>query len=288
MRLLHVVTGAEKIRTASGHGTGASRPTGWPSSRTWHDLRALAFAHRWRLLAGFSLLIVSRAASLVLPASTKWFVDDVVGRGRWDLLPWLAGAVAAAALVAAATSFLLSQVLGVAAQRAITAIRTEVHARVVHLPIRDFDRTKTGALISRIMHDADGLRVLIGSGLVQLLGSLLMAALALAVLFYLNWALTVTMMLVLGVFGGGVAFMVTRLRPVFRERGQILADMTGRLTEALGGIRVVKAFAAEGRERDAFAKDAERLYRNVAATITATSGATAFSTAYWASRSSSS
>ena len=166
-----------------------------------------------------------------------------------------------------------------AAQRAITAIRTEVHARVVHLPIRDFDRTKTGALISRIMHDADGLRVLIGSGLVQLLGSLLMAALALAVLFYLNWALTVTMMLVLGVFGGGVAFMVTRLRPVFRERGQILADMTGRLTEALGGIRVVKAFAAEGRERDAFAKDAERLYRNVAATITATSGATAFSTA---------
>jgi subfamily B ATP-binding cassette protein MsbA len=170
-------------------------------------------------------------------------------------------------------------VLAVAAQRAITEIRTEVHARVVHLPIRDFDRTKTGALISRIMHDADGLRVLIGSGLVQLLGSLLMAALALAVLFYLNWALTVTMMLVLGVFGGGVAFMVTRLRPVFRERGEILADMTGRLTEALGGIRVVKAFAAEARERDAFAKDAERLYRNVAATITGTSGATAFSTA---------
>jgi ABC-type multidrug transport system fused ATPase/permease subunit len=270
--------GAEKIRSLDGsRGASVDRPTGWPSSRVWGDLRALAFAHRWRLIAGLGLMIVSRGASLVLPVSTKWFVDDVVGLRRWDLLPWLAGAVAAATLVTAATSFVLSQVLGVAAQRAITAIRAELHARVIRLPIRDFDRSKTGALISRIMYDAEGLRVLLGNGLVQLVGSLMTAALALAVLLYLNWALTATMMLVLGVFGGAVAFVITRLRPMHRERGQILADMTGRLTEALGGIRVVKVFAAEGRERAAFLRDADRLYRNVAATITATSGATSFS-----------
>ena len=280
MRFVQQVINSEKIPSVgNGRGGSASEPGRWPSSRTWHDLRALAFEHRGRLLLGFGLMIVSRGASLVLPASTKWFVDDVVGLRRWDLLPWLAGAVAAATLVAAGTSFLLSQVLGVAAQRAITAIRTELHARVVRLPIRDFDRTKTGAFISRIMHDAEGLRILVGNGLVQLVGSLVMAALALAVLFYLNWALTATMVLVLGVFGGGLVLIVTRLRPVYRERGQILADMTGRLTEALGGIRVVKAFAAEGRESAAFSRDAQRLYRNVATTITATSGATAFSTA---------
>ena len=278
MRLLHLVTGTEKV-AGRGRGGDAGRPARWPSSHTWRDLAALARAHRGRLLAGFVLMIVSRGASLVLPASTKWFVDDIVALGRWDRLPWLAGAVAAATLVAAGTSFLLSQVLGVAAQRAITAIRTELHARVIRLPVGDFDRTKTGALISRIMHDADGLRVLIGTGLTQFVGSLVMALLALAVLLYLNWALTTTMLLVVGVFGGGVALMVTRLRPAFRERGQILADMTGRLAEALGGIRVVKAFAAEGRERAAFSRDADRLYRNVASTITATSAAAAFSTA---------
>jgi subfamily B ATP-binding cassette protein MsbA len=280
MRLLHLAAGAEKVRSvAGGRGASASQPIVWPSSQTWQDLKALAIAHRWRLIVGFVLMLVSRATSLVLPASTKWFVDDIVNLGRWDLLPWLAGAVAAATLVSAGTSFLLSQVLGVAAQRAITAIRTELHARVIRLPIRAFDHTKTGALISRIMHDADGLRVLIGNGLVQLFGSLVMAVLALVVLFYLNWALTATMMLVLAVFGGGVALMITRVRPVFRERGQIMADMTGRLTETLGGIRVVKAFAAEERERAAFSRDADRLFRNVATTITATSGAAAFSTA---------
>ncbi len=280
MRLGNLATSIEKVRGAgSSRDAFAGRPSARPTGETWKDIRALALAHRGRLLVGLGLAIISRTAGLVLPASTKWFVDDVVGLHRWDLLPWLAGAVAAATLVAAGTSFLLSQVLGVAAQRIITDIRKELHGRVIRLPIHDFDRTKTGVLISRIMHEAEGLRVLIGTGLVQLMGSLVMGVLALAALVYLNWALTATIVLVLAAFGGGVVLMIMRLRPVYRERGEIVAHMTGRLTEAMGGIRVVKAFAAEGREGAAFARDAQRLYQNVASSITATSAATSFATA---------
>jgi ABC-type multidrug transport system fused ATPase/permease subunit len=277
MRFVQMAASAEKVRGGV-HAATDTAPR-WPSSEAWIEARALAGAHRGRLLLGLALTIVSRAATLVLPASTKWFVDGVVGQQRWDLLPWLAAAVGVATAIASATSFLLSQILGVAAQRVITDIRMEVHALVIRLPVRHFDTTKTGALVSRIMNDADGIRVLVGNGLVQLMGSVVMALLALAVLFYLNWALTLVMLFVLTIFGGGVAWTVTRLRPTFRQRGQIVAEMTGRLNESLAGIRIIKAYAAEPRERAAFAADAERLFRNVAATLTAMSAATAFSTA---------
>jgi subfamily B ATP-binding cassette protein MsbA len=186
-------------------------------------------------------------------------------------------AVGAATIVDAVTSFANSQILGVAAQRAITDMRKEVEAHAMRLPVRYFDSTKSGVLISRIMSDAEGVRNLVGTGLVQLTGSILTAVMALSLLFYLNWKLTVVTILVLGTFGGGMATAFKRLRPLFRERGQINAEVTGRLAESLGGVRIVKAYTAEKREELVFAKGAHRLFRNVAKSLTGVSAVGAFS-----------
>src|ERR1700730_8727870 len=140
-------------------------------------------------------------------------MDDVVSKGHWDLLPKLAMAVGIAAIVDAGTSFANSQLLGVAAQRAITEMRKDVEAHVMRLPIRYFDSTKTGVLISRIMNDAEGVRNLVGTGLVQLTGSIMTAVIALGVLMYLNWRLTFVTIVILGAFGGGIATAFKRLRP---------------------------------------------------------------------------
>jgi ATP-binding cassette, subfamily B, putative efflux pump len=190
----------------------------------------------------------------------------------------LALAAGAATFVQATSSFALSQVLGVAAQRAITEMRKSVQEHVARLPIRYFDSTQTGVLISRIMTDAEGIRNLVGTGLVQLVGGLVTAVIALIVLFYLNWRLTSITLLALAAFGGAMAIAFKKLRPLFRERGKINAEVTGRLTESLGGIRIVKAYAAEKREELVFARGAHRLFRNIARSMTAVSGVTAFST----------
>src|SRR5439155_1625554 len=174
-------------------------------------------------------------------------------------------------------SFANSQTLGVAAQRAITEMRKEVEAHVMRLPVRYFDSTKSGVLISRIMTDAEGIRNLVGTGLVQLTGSILTALMALTLLFYLNWRLTSVTIVVLALFGGGMATAFKRLRPLFRERGQINAEVTGRLAESLGGIRVVKAYTAEKREELVFAKGVHRLFRNVAKSLTGVSAVGTFS-----------
>jgi subfamily B ATP-binding cassette protein MsbA len=184
----------------------------------------------------------------------------------------------AATLIQASTSFALSQILGVAAQRAITDMRKRVQARVMHLPVRYFDSTQTGVLVSRIMSDAEGIRNLVGTGLVQLVGGLVTAVLALVGLFWLNWHLTTITILVLAAFGGGMAYAFRTLRPLFRERGKINAEITGRLTEALGGIRVVKSYTAEKREEIVFTKGAHRLFRNIAKSMTGVSATTAGST----------
>jgi ABC-type multidrug transport system fused ATPase/permease subunit len=243
----------------------------------WEEARALIWAHRKRLTLGLLLMIINRLSGLVLPATTKYFVDDVIGRGRWELLPQLALAAGGATLLDAATAFANSQVLGVAAQRAITEMRKDVEAHVMRLPIRYFDSTKSGILISRIMTDAEGIRNLVGTGLVQLSGSILTAVMALAVLLYLNWRLTSVTILILGAFGGGMATAFKRLRPLFRERGQINAEVTGRLAESLGGVRIVKSYTAEKREELVFAKGAHRLFRNVAKSLTGVSAVTALS-----------
>ena len=246
-------------------------------SEAWRDARELIYAHRNRLALGMLLMVLNRLG-LVLPASTKYLIDDVILKQRAQLLIPLAVAVGGATVVQAFTSFALSQVLGVAAQRAITEMRKSVQQHISRLPIRYFDSTQTGILISRIMTDAEGLRNLVGTGLVQLIGSLTTAAIVLVVLFYLNWRLTSITLLALAAFGTVMALAFKKLRPIFRERGKINAEVTGRLTESLGGIRIVKAYAAEKREQLIFARGAHRLFRNVARLMTAVSGVMAFST----------
>jgi ABC-type multidrug transport system fused ATPase/permease subunit len=248
------------------------------ASDAWREARELIWAHRQRLALGLSLMLVSRLAGLVLPASSKFLIDEVVNNKRTDLLLPIALAAGVATLVQAVTSFVLSQILGVAAQRAITDMRKRVQAQIMRLPVRYFDSTQTGILVSRIMSDADGLRNLVGTGLVQLVGGLVTAVLGLIALFYLNWSMTVITMVVLAAFGGGMAYAFRTLRPLFRERGKINAEVTGRLTEALGGIRVVKSYTAEKREEIVFTKGAHRLFRNVAKSMTGVSATTAGST----------
>src|SRR6202171_5891638 len=244
----------------------------------WRDARELIWAHRYRLALGMFLMIVNRLVGLVLPASSKYLIDNVILKHQSGLLLPLALIAGAATLVQAFSSFALSQVLGVAAQRAITEMRKSVQEHVARLPVRYFDSTQTGILISRIMTDAEGIRNLVGTGLVQLIGGLVTALIALCVLFYLNWRLTSITLLALGAFGACMALAFNRLRPLFRERGKINAEVTGRLGESLGGIRIVKAYSAEKREELVFARGAHRLFRNVARSMTGVSGVTGFST----------
>jgi subfamily B ATP-binding cassette protein MsbA len=247
-------------------------------SQAWRDARELVWAHRSRLALGMGLMIVNRLVGLVLPASSKYLIDEVIIKHRGELLTTIALAAGGATVVQAITSFTLSQVLGVAAQRAITEMRKSVQAHIARLPIRFFDSTQTGVLISRVMTDAEGIRNLVGTGLVQLIGGLVTSVIALGVLFYLNWHLTLITLVALGLFGGAMSLAFTRLRPLFRERGKIHAEVTGRLAESLGGIRTVKAYSAERRETLTFARGAHRLFRNVARSMTGVSGVTAFST----------
>ena len=247
------------------------------SRDAWREARALIWSHRRRLSLGLALLVLNRLSGLVLPASSKFLIDHVIGQRRPELLLWIAVAVGAATLVGAGTSFALSQVLGVAAQKAITDMRRSVQEYVLRLPTSYFDSTKTGVLIARVMNDAEGIRNLVGTGLVQLVGGLITAVIALGVLFYLNWQLTAVSIVVLALFGGGMAYAFTKLRPLFRERSKINAEVTGRLAESLGGIRIVKAYHAERSERLVFTRGVNKMFRNIAATMTGISGLGAFS-----------
>ncbi len=244
----------------------------------WREAKTLVWARRGRIAAGLTLMLISRFAGLVLPASSKFLIDDVIGKGRHELLPWLAAAAFGATLIQAATSFSLSQILGVAAHGTITEMRRNVEQHVLRLPVAYFDSTKSGVLISRIMSDAEGIRNIVGTGLVQLVGGIVTAILALGVLLYLNPTLTILTLTTLAIFGGIMAFTFKRIRPLFRKRGEINAQVTGRLAESLGGIRVVKAYTREKREDRVFTKGVHELYRNVAKTITAVSGVTALAT----------
>jgi subfamily B ATP-binding cassette protein MsbA len=236
------------------------------------------WSHRGRLALGFGLMFVNRLTGLVLPASSKWLIDDVFMRSQGHLLMPIAVAVGAATLVQSVTAYALSLVLGVAAQRSITDMRIAVEQHVARLPVRFFDSTKTGVLISRIMSDAEGIRNLVGTGIVQLIGGLLTAMVALGYLFYLNWHLTTITLLLLGAFGGMMAVAFSRLRPIFRERSVINAEVTGRLAETLGGIRIVKAYTAERREALVFTRGAHKLFRNVARSMVGVSAVGAVST----------
>jgi len=240
-------------------------------SRAWAETRELLAEHRTSLAIGLVLMVINRLSGIVLPYTSKFLIDDVIGKHRADLLMPLAAIAAVATIVQGATSFALSQVVSVAAQRAITEMRKRVQAHVLRLPISYFDSTKTGVLISRVMTDAEGVRNLVGTGLIQLVGSILTALISVTILFYVNWRLTSATLVALVLFGLMMTTAFKRLRPMFRERGAINAEVTGRLTETIGGIRLVKVYTAEPRERLVFARGAHKLFRNVAKTITGTS-----------------
>jgi ABC-type multidrug transport system fused ATPase/permease subunit len=232
-------------------------------SDSMRDAKRLIVAHRSHLAVGGALMLINRLVGFVLPASSKYIVDEVIIKGRKELLVIIALVAGAATLAQTVTSFLMSLTLGAATQRAIIEMRKNIQARVGHLPIRYFDSTQTGNLISRIMNDADGLRNLIGGGLLELVGSIITAIIAVGVLFYLNWRLTALTLIILLAFSGGMSYAFRKLKPLFRERAEIYSQITGRLAEYLGGIRIVKVYTAEKREELVFARLSHRLFRNI-------------------------
>jgi subfamily B ATP-binding cassette protein MsbA len=216
-------------------------------------------------------MLLSRLSGLVLPASSKYVIDEVLAKHRPEMLTWIALAAIAAVLVQASTSFALSQVVSIAAQEAIAEMRMNVQKHVLHLPVSYFDSTKTGVLISRIMSDAEGVRNLVGTGLIQLVGGLFTAIIGVGVLFALNWRLTAIVLVVLLTFGALMAMAFARLRPLFRERSVINAEVTGRLAESIGGVRILKVYVAEKREEKTFGEGVMRLFDNIKRSITGTS-----------------
>jgi len=221
--------------------------------------------------AGLLLVFINRAASLVLPTSTKYLIDNVVQKHRPDLLTPLVAVVGAAVLVQAATSFALIQLLSTSAQRLIAEMRVRVQSHIGKLPVRYYDANKTGALVSRIMSDVEGVRNLVGTGLVELIGGIFTSIIAFVLLIQSNSTLTFVALGFLAVFGLILQKAFKSIRPIFRERGKINAEVTGRLTETLGGVRIVKGFHAEGREAAVFESGAMRLFENVRKSLFATS-----------------
>jgi ABC-type multidrug transport system fused ATPase/permease subunit len=235
------------------------------------ELWALVRPRRGILALGLVLIAVNRLAGLVLPWSTKYLVDDVIGKGRADLLKPLLGAVVAATVVQGISSFVLTQTLSKAAQRLIAELRRKVQAHVGRLPVAFYDAHKSGDLVSRIMHDVEGVRNLVGTGLVEFLGGLLTAAVAFVLMLRISPVMTGATFAALLLFTVVLERALRVLRPIFRERSQIQGEVVGRLTETLGGVRVVKGYQAEGREEAVFGEGVSRILGNVLRTLTATS-----------------
>jgi len=258
-------------------GGGSIAPSSKPkksAAETWKALPevwALLHPRKGVLLLGFGLMAVNRVCGLVLPASTKFLVDNIIGKRQTQFLLWLILAVVAATLLQGLSSFTLTQLLSKSAQRMITEMRKRIQAHIGRLPVTYYDSHKTGELVSRIMSDVEGIRNLIGTGLVEFLGGLMTAVLALVILLKISALMTVIAFFILLVFGLLINKAFATIRPIFRARPKINAEVTGRLTESLGGVRVVKGYHAEEREEKVFAGGVQRLLDNVLKTLTATS-----------------
>ena len=235
------------------------------------DIWQLIRPRRALLAAGFVLMAINRVCGLVLPASTKYLLDDVIIKRQSELLAPLVLAVVAATAVQGVTSFALTQLLSKAAQRLIAELRRKVQAHVGRLPVAYYDTNKTGNLVSRIMNDVEGIRNLIGTGMVEFVGGILTSVIALAVLLRISPLMTAVAALTVGGFGIALHKAFGTVRPIFKERGKIMADVTGRLTESLGGVRVVKGYHAEERERTVFSGGVERLLANILKALTTVS-----------------
>jgi subfamily B ATP-binding cassette protein MsbA len=228
--------------------------------------------------AGLLLILFNRLAGLVLPASTKYLVDDVIAGGEIGLLYKLLALVGGAVAVQAATSYALTMMLSVEAQHLIAQLRSQVQRHVLELPVRIFDNAKTGELVSRIMDDVQGVRNLVGTGLVQLVGGTVTAVVAMVFLVRIDPVMTALAILPLSAFGLVSTRAFKTLRPAFRERGAIRAEVTGRLTEALGGIRIIKGFHSIEKEGEIFHAGVLRIFDNVRTTLTTSSAVTSLGT----------
>ena len=235
------------------------------------EILELIRPRRGLLALGFVLMLINRVSGLVLPASTKFLIDDIIGKQRRDLLLPLVLAVLGATAIQGVTSFTLTQLLSKAAQRLIAELRRRVQSHVGRLPVTYFDANKSGALVSRIMTDVEGVRNLIGTGLVEFVGGLLTAAFSLVILIRISPLMTGLAVSFVLVFGIVLGKAFGTLRPIFRARGKINAEVTGRLTESLGGVRVIKGYHAEEREEKVFARGVQRLLDNVLQSLTAMS-----------------
>ena len=235
------------------------------------EIFALLRPRKGLLIGGFFLMAINRICGLVLPGSTKYFVDDVLIKGQWNYLTPLVAVVLGATLIQGLTSYSLTQVLSKAAQRLIAELRNRVFSHVSRLPVSYYDSNKSGALVSRIMSDVEGVRNLIGTGIVDFVGGLVTAFLAFFIMLTLS--LKMTLVGVGAMLGAAIVFqrVFTTIRPIFRERGKINAEVTGRLTESLGGVRVIKGYHAEKREQAVFAGGVQRLLDNVLRTLSLTS-----------------
>src|SRR6266849_768061 len=235
------------------------------------DVWALIKPRRGLLALGFVLMAINRVSGLVLPGSMKYFVDNVVLHRQMQLLTPIVLAVLGATIVQGLTSFSLTQLLSKSAQKMITDLRRQVQAHIGRLPIAFYDANKTGVLVSRIMSDVEGIRNLVGTGLVEFAGGLMTAAIALVYLIHTSVTMTGLAFSILVTFGFGINKAFKTIRPIFRARPKITAEVTGRLTESLGGVRVVKAYHAEEREEKVFSAGVQKLLDNVLKTLTATS-----------------
>src|SRR5437867_4178195 len=242
-----------------------------PKLPVWPMVWELVRPRRGMLFLGLLLMGINRVSGLVLPWSTKSLIDDVIGKRQAQLLFPLVGTVLVATLIQGATSFTLTQLLSKEAQRLIAEMRARVQAHVSRLPVAYYDANKTGALVSRIMSDVEGVRNLIGTGLVEFVGGLMTAAIALVYLIHTSVEMTAVAFGILLLFGIGISQAFKTIRPIFRARPKITAEVTGRLTESLSGVRVVKGYHAEQREEKVFSAGVARLLQNVLKTLTATS-----------------
>jgi len=242
------------------------------------DAANLIWRARKRLLLGLPLMFINRISGLVLPYTTKYLIDDVIAQGKTQLLWTLVTVGGIAAIISSTTDYALAQILGIAAQRSITDLRIKLQQHVQRLPVGYFDTTKTGVLVSRVMNDAEGIRNLVGTGLVQLFGGVITSAIAITILFRFSARLASIILGMILVFAVILYFAFNTIRPIFRKRAELNAQIIGRLNENFSGIRVVKAYRAEQRETRVFAGNAHELFRNVMATMRTISGVGAATT----------
>jgi ABC-type multidrug transport system fused ATPase/permease subunit len=230
------------------------------------------------LSIGLVLIVISRLSGLILPGASKYLIDEVIPNNDMDLLRWLILAVVVAIVIQSVTSFALTQILSVEAQHLISQLRAKVQRHIIQLPIRFFDNTKTGELVSRIMTDVEGVRNLVGTGFAQMIGGVLTSLICLVLLIIISPMMTLFVLIPVAIFGLISLKAFGKIRPIFRERGIINAEVTGRLTETLGGVRVIKGFNAEEQEIKTFEEGVTRLFLNVKQSLITTSMVTSSAT----------